>query len=119
MTIMTPWPIQAAPTTASCSALVRTWPVSVTVWPLDAGEPADGLFRSDALAAEVHGASQGEIAVLRGRLNPFGTAASAASALFAAVVSMTSPVMESPSQNRRTENVGLTLAVLADAIHGR
>ena len=31
---MTPWAINAAPTTASCSAQVRTWPVSVTVFPL-------------------------------------------------------------------------------------
>ena len=31
---MTPLAIQAAATTALCSAQVRTWPVSVTVFPL-------------------------------------------------------------------------------------
>jgi hypothetical protein len=33
-TSMTPLAIQAAATTASCSAQVRTWPVSVTLFPL-------------------------------------------------------------------------------------
>src|SRR6202012_3305741 len=33
MTICTPFAIQTAPTTASCSAAVRTWPASRTVFP--------------------------------------------------------------------------------------
>ena len=56
MTSVTPLAIQVAPTTASCSAQVRTWPVSLTALPK--------VSAATSLSSGISAAGQGVLNVL-------------------------------------------------------